>query len=673
MAEVASTQHFPSFTLTGSKNANIFPPPFLSPLSLSQLTAVCTLLIFPLFTSSQFSAILEQKISAFFQIVEKLGPAYGIVWSSVMRFYGTNYCFMETLWAAKILFFVPVELKAEDECKSELGLAVMLCLSLFFSCITEGRALSSKGFNGTLSPRLGELTSLQTLSLSDNFISGSIPKELGNLLSLRSLTLQDNRLNGTIPDSLGNLAALRIMDLSGNALSGNLPGSLSNLSSLSNINLAYNDLTGDIPTNLLNVLTYNFTGNKLNCGTNTLNSCTNNITNRGEASKNSKRGLVIGSIGGIIGLLLVCGLLLLWRRNKHYPHDTFVDVPGESDHKIAFGQLKRFTWRELKIATDDFDDKNVLGQGGFGKVYRGVLSDNSEVAVKRLIDYQSHAGEDAFIREVELISVAVHKNLLRLIGYCTTPTERLLVYPYMKNLSVAYRLRERKHGEAVLDWPTRKKVAMGAAHGLEYLHEHCNPKIIHRDVKAANILLDENFEAVVGDFGLVKLVDVRKTSVTTRIRGTMGHIAPEYLSTGKSSIKTDVFGYGIMLLELITGQRAIDIFEGEILLLDKVKKLSREQQLGTIIDCNLNKDYDIVEVEKLIQVALLCTQQSPEARPTMSDVIRMLEGEGLTDRWEQLQLVEVSQKQEYERIQKRLIWDDYSSYNQEPIELSTGR
>lgn len=131
---------------------------------------------------------------------------------------------------------------------------------------------------------------------------------------------------------------------------------------------------------------------------------------------------------------------------------------------------------------------------------------------------------------------------------------------------------ELKPGESGLDWPTRKKVAMGTAHGLEYLHEHCNPKIIHRDVKAANILLDENFEPVVGDFGLVKLMDVRKTSVTTRVRGTMGHIAPEYLSTGKSSSKTDVFGYGIMLLELITGQRAIDLslFEGEILLLDKV-------------------------------------------------------------------------------------------------------
>ncbi|MFQ6660539.1 hypothetical protein Gotur_029017 [Gossypium turneri] len=171
-----------------------------------------------------------------------------------------------------------------------------------------------------------------------------------------------------------------------------------------------------------------------------------------------------------------------------------------------------------------------------------------------------------------MISVAVHRNLLRLIGFCTTPTERLLVYPYMPNLSVAYRLREVKPGELVLDWPQRKRIALGAARGLEYLHEHCNPKIIHRDVKAANVLLDEDFEAVVGDFGLAKLVDVRRTDVTTQVRGTMGHIAPEYLSTGKSSERTDVFGYGIMLLELVTGQRAIDFSrledEDDVLLLD---------------------------------------------------------------------------------------------------------
>lgn len=143
---------------------------------------------------------------------------------------------------------------------------------------------------------------------------------------------------------------------------------------------------------------------------------------------------------------------------------------------------------------------------------------------------------------------------------------------------------ELKPGEPILDWPTRKRVALGTARGLGYLHEHCNPKIIHRDVKAANVLLDEDFEAVVGDFGLAKLVDVKKTSVTTQVRGTAGHIAPEYLSTGKSSEKTDVFGYGIMLLELITGQRAIDFSrfdeDDDVLLLDHVSKLYQNQHIS---------------------------------------------------------------------------------------------
>lgn len=273
------------------------------------------------------------------------------------------------------------------------------------------------------------------------------------------------------------------------------------------------------------------------------------------------------------------------------------------DHRIEFGQLKRFAWRELQVATENFSEKNVIGQGGFGKVYKGVLGDSTKIAVKRLTDYESPGGEAAFLREVEMISVAVHKNLLKLIGFCTTPSERLLVYPFMQNLSVAYCLRginfnifppkifhlikvtshfsffllnvEFKTGDPI-DWFTRKKIALGAGRGLEYLHEHCNPKIIHRDVKAANVLLDENFEAVVGDFGLAKLVDVRKTSVTTQVRGTMGHIAPEYLSTGKSSERTDVFGYGIMLLELVTGQRAIDFTrledEDDVLLLDHVRQ-----------------------------------------------------------------------------------------------------
>ncbi|XP_074296955.1 putative LRR receptor-like serine/threonine-protein kinase At5g10290 [Silene latifolia] len=452
--------------------------------------------------------------------------------------------------------------------------------------------------------------------------------------------------------------------------------------------LSSNQLSGEIPEKLYLysyiVCSVNyFTGNDLNCGEDLHHLCVSAASYTDtryvvESSSKMKLGVIVGVIGGLICVLLI-GLLVVCVAKRRYAglkREVYVDVAGEVDRRIAYGQLKRFAYRELQIATDNFSEKNVLGQGGFGKVYKGLLGDNTKVAVKRLTDYESPGGDAAFQREVEKISVAVHKNLLRLIGFCTTTTERLLVYPFMQNLSVAYCLRELKPGEAVLDWPTRKRISLGTARGLEYLHEHCDPKIIHRDVKAANVLLDENFEAVVGDFGLAKLVDVRKTNVTTQVRGTMGHIAPEYLSTGKSSERTDVFGYGIMLLELVTGQRAIDFSrleeEDDVLLLDHVKKLEREKRLDRIIDKNLS-NYDTQEVDMMIKVALLCTQPSPEECPAMSVVVRMLEGEGLAERWEEWQHVEVSHREEYQRLQTRFDWCDHSIHNQDAIELSGGR
>uniref|UniRef100_A0A0E0CJA0 non-specific serine/threonine protein kinase n=1 Tax=Oryza meridionalis TaxID=40149 RepID=A0A0E0CJA0_9ORYZ len=537
--------------------------------------------------------------------------------------------------------------------------------------------LAARGFAGVLSPRIGELKYLTVLSLAGNRISGGIPEQFGNLSSLTSLDLEDNLLVGEIPASLGQLSKLQLLILSDNNFNGSIPDSLAKISSLTDIRLAYNNLSGQIPGPLFQVARYNFSGNHLNCGTNFPHSCSTNMSYQ-SGSHSSKIGIVLGTVGGVIGLLIVAAFFLFCKgRRKSHLREVFVDVAGEDDRRIAFGQLKRFAWRELQIATDNFSERNVLGQGGFGKVYKGVLPDGTKIAVKRLTDYESPGGEAAFLREVELISVAVHRNLLKLIGFCTTQTERLLVYPFMQNLSVAYRLRDFKPGEPVLNWPERKRVAIGTARGLEYLHEHCNPKIIHRDVKAANVLLDEDFEPVVGDFGLAKLVDVQKTSVTTQVRGTMGHIAPEYLSTGKSSERTDVFGYGIMLLELVTGQRAIDFSrleeEDDVLLLDHVKKLQREGQLGSIVDRNLNQNYDDEEVEMMIQIALLCTQSSPEDRPSMSEVVRMLEGEGLAERWEEWQQVEVTRRQEYERMQRRFDWGEDSVYNQEAIELSGGR
>lgn len=259
-------------------------------------------------------------------------------------------------------------------------------------------------------------------------------------------------------------------------------------------------------------------------------------------------------------------------------------ISDQHSEEVSLGNVKRFQFRELQIATDNFSSKNILGKGGFGYVYRGQLQDGTLVAVKRLKDGSASGGEIQFQTEVEMISLAVHRNLLRLYGFCMTATERLLVYPYMSNGSVASRLKGNWYilslcsnqicicffwviyfiydlfylGKPPLDWTTRKRIALGAARGLLYLHEQCDPKIIHRDVKAANILLDDYCEAIVGDFGLAKLLDHRESHVTTAVRGTVGHIAPEYLSTGQSSEKTDVFGFGILLLELITGQTALE-------------------------------------------------------------------------------------------------------------------
>uniref|UniRef100_A0A251SXB3 non-specific serine/threonine protein kinase n=1 Tax=Helianthus annuus TaxID=4232 RepID=A0A251SXB3_HELAN len=268
------------------------------------------------------------------------------------------------------------------------------------------------------------------------------------------------------------------------------------------------------------------------------------INTRSSSGSSATTPIAIGAATGAALLFLVPLIVIAWwRRTKAQDH--FFDVPAEEDPTVHLGQLKRFSLRELQVATNSFSSKNVLGSGGFGKVYKGRLADGGLVAVKRLKEERTHGGELQFQTEVEMISMAVYRNLLRLKGFCMTPTERLLVYPYMVN--------ERRATQPVLDWLTRERIALGAARGLAYLHEQSDPKIIHRDVKAANILLDDEFEAVVGDFGLAKLMEYKDTHVTTAFRGTIRHIAPEYLSTGRSSEKTDVFGYGVTLLELVTG------------------------------------------------------------------------------------------------------------------------
>ncbi|PSS02827.1 BRASSINOSTEROID INSENSITIVE 1-associated receptor kinase [Actinidia chinensis var. chinensis] len=529
------------------------------------------------------------------------------------------------------------------------------CTWFHVTCSSENSVtrvdLGNANLSGQLVSQLGQLSNLQYLELYSNNISGKVPPELGNLTNLVSLDLYLNKLDGPIPDTLGKLQKLRFLRLNNNTLSGTIPMSLTTIQSLQVLDLSSNSLRGVVPVNgsfsLFTPISFN----------------NNNLETPPAAppppippsppstsTGNSATGAIAGGVAAGAALLFAAPAiaLALWRRRK--PPDNFFDVPAEEDPEVHLGQLKRFSLRELQVATDNFSNKHILGRGGFGKVYKGRLADGGLVAVKRLKEERTQGGELQFQTEVEMISMAVHRNLLRLRGFCMTPTERLLVYPYMANGSVASCLRERSESQPPLDWPIRKRIALGSARGLAYLHDHCDPKIIHRDVKAANILLDEEFEAVVGDFGLAKLMDYKDTHVTTAVRGTIGHIAPEYLSTGKSSEKTDVFGYGVMLLELITGQRAFDLArlanDDDVMLLDWVKGLLKEKKLEALVDADLQGHYIDEEVEQLIQVALLCTQGTPTERPKMSEVVRMLEGDGLAERWEEWQKEEIF-RQEY--------------------------
>ncbi|KAK3414189.1 hypothetical protein EUGRSUZ_I02690 [Eucalyptus grandis] len=454
--------------------------------------------------------------------------------------------------------------------------------------------LGNANLSGQLVPQLGQLPNLQYLELYSNNITGKVPEELGNLTNLVSLDLYLNKLDGPIPVTLGKLAKLRFLRLNNNSLSGTIPMSLTTINTLQVLDLSNNQLEGDIPINgsfsLFTPISFNGNPKLKPVVTPPPPPVTPSPST---SSSGSTTGAIAGGVAAGAALLFAAPAIALawWRKRK--PQDHFFDVPAEEDPEVHLGQLKRFSLRELQVATDNFSNRNILGRGGFGKVYKGRLADGSLVAVKRLKEERTQGGELQFQTEVELISMAVHRNLLRLRGFCMTPTERLLVYPYMSNGSVASRLRERQDNQPALDWSKRKGISLGAARGLAYLHDHCDPKIIHRDVKAANILLDEEFEAVVGDFGLAKLMDYKDTHVTTAVRGTIGHIAPEYLSTGKSSEKTDVFGYGVMLLELITGQRAFDLArlanDDDVMLLDWVKGLLDDDKLPMLVDADLEE------------------------------------------------------------------------------------
>ncbi|CAI0450451.1 unnamed protein product [Linum tenue] len=335
----------------------------------------------------------------------------------------------------------------------------------------------------------------------------------------------------------------------------------------------------------------------------------------------NKTGMIVGII---IGVLVPCSILaivmiIIIRRKRRQRAFEDEELQGIDTRPYTF------SYAELRGATQDFSPSNKLGEGGFGPVYMGKLDDGRVIAVKQL-SVQSHQGKSQFITEIATISAVQHRNLVKLYGCCIEGENRLLVYEYLENKSLDKALFGEKGLN--LNWLTRYEVCLGVARGLAYLHEESRLRIVHRDVKASNILLDSELVPKISDFGLAKLYDDKKTHISTRVAGTIGYLAPEYAMRGHLTEKADVFAFGVVALEVVSGRPNSDptLDEEKMYLLEWAWYLHENNREVELADSRLS-EFDEEELKRFVGIALLCTQASPSLRPSMSRVVAMLSGD----------------------------------------------
>ncbi|XP_059448334.1 L-type lectin-domain containing receptor kinase IX.1-like [Corylus avellana] len=349
---------------------------------------------------------------------------------------------------------------------------------------------------------------------------------------------------------------------------------------------------------------------------------------------NSKIGLVIGLIIGVL-VLLVAGIsFIFWVLLRNRRRKDAVEEDEDEDEEAGILEPmdevliqgtgpKRFAYKELVVATDNFSDEGKLGQGGFGGVYRGFLAEqNMEIAVKK-VSSSSNQGKKEYVSEVNAISRLRHRNLVQLVGWSQRRNSFLLVYEFMPNGSLDYHLfRKKSH----LSWPVRYKIVQGLASGLLYLHEEWEQCVVHRDIKSSNVMLDSNFQAKLGDFGLARLVDHGLGSQTTALAGTMGYMAPECFITSKASKESDVFSFGVVVLEIACGRRVVEHKEEEskISLVNWVWELYGKGRLLDAADDTLNGEYDKEEMKCLMSVGLWCAHPDHTSRPSIRQAIQVL-------------------------------------------------
>ncbi|XP_040382140.1 cysteine-rich receptor-like protein kinase 6 isoform X2 [Oryza brachyantha] len=361
---------------------------------------------------------------------------------------------------------------------------------------------------------------------------------------------------------------------------------------------------------------------------------------QGSSGGSSSTGIWIVAIVVPVAVLLLgfLGCFLWIRRRRRRGAVSMPTMSMEMEQVLKLWRIEEsgsefslFDFDQIADATDNFSDANKLGQGGFGPVYKGELPDGLEIAIKRLSSC-SVQGLMEFKTEIQLIAKLQHTNLVRLLGCCVQAEEKMLIYEYMHNKSLDCFIFDTEKG-ATLNWDKRFRIIDGIAQGLLYLHKHSRLRVIHRDLKASNILLDREMNPKISDFGMARIFCSNVTEAnTTRVVGTHGYIAPEYASEGLFSIKSDVFSFGVLLLEIISGKRTAGFYQyGKFFnLTGYAYQLWQDGQWHELVDPALGEDFPAAEVMKCVQVALLCVQDSADDRPNMSDVIAMLGSEGVT-------------------------------------------
>ncbi|KAJ4708541.1 Receptor-like protein kinase [Melia azedarach] len=483
---------------------------------------------------------------------------------------------------------------------------------------------SNNLFTGTIPRELTALPSLLNLLLDQNQLSGSLPSDIISWKSLTTLYLRRNQLSGEIPEEIGSLPGLTDLDLSENQFSGQIPSEIGQLT-LFSLNLSSNHLTGEIPIAFENgAFASSFLNNPGLCARSSyvnLKSC--RFVPRKSSKISSTNLALISSV--VIAVFLVALL------------SSFFIIRVYNKRKRVLSSTEVTSFHRLNFTDSDIlpklTESNVIGSGGSGKVFRVPINRSCDVvAVKKIWNSrkldQKH--EKEFLAEVQILSTIRHLNIVKLLCCISNENLKLLVYEYLENRSLDRWLHKRHQtstlsGRIVLDWPRRMRIAVGAAQGLCYMHHDCSPPIVHRDMKSSNILLDSDFNAKIADFGLARiLIKHGELATMSTVAGSFGYIAPEYAQTTKVNEKSDIYSFGVILLELTTGREANCGDEHTCLAKWSWRHFQEGNPIVDALDEDIKEPCYLEEMSRVFKLGIMCTSTPPTARPSMKTVLQIL-------------------------------------------------